>query len=525
MSTRPLPLWSVLVMESRLRFRRSSTWVLFVLLCVAAFYLMPETGSGGTAFLIAERRVLLNSAATSLTSSILGGLILSLAAFYVISDSLGTDLRTGMGHLIASSPLSSARYLAGKLLGNIVFLYLLCFVFMLACMAVHLLHGEAALEPLVFFRTFGVEFIPMVPCIAGIALVFECVRFLSGRGGDVLYFLFWLLFISIGVLILENAQSLAWLLAVDISGMGFFLKEIVHITGTTHFTIGYSPYDASLTPVLFQGLDWDPAFVLPRLLSTLFVLPLFAIALAFFRRFDPARQISKRAEAGFISRIGHKLSFQWLQGFVSRIPVPSGAPSLARAAALEMNFTFALFPVLLLMLAATAICGLFCAIDAIRIGIVPAVFFVTVPMLAGIPTRDRVDGTTPLIFTAPLVRRNFVFVKLIAALGIMLLLSAIPLIRITLDAPMNGLALLVGLVFASAAATALGLLTGSPKPFVVTFLLFLYLAISTKTEPAFDFAGWEQLTTLPIIAAYAIASFAMVSAAWLAERWKRMREQ
>ena len=137
---------SVLLMECALRFRRSTTPILFLILCGAAFVLMPEVSSGGVMFLIGKQRVLLNSAATSLTSALMGGLVLSLVGYYLISNSVERDLRTGVGKLIAATPLSSLRYLAGKLAGNIVYLTVMAVIFMIACMGMHILRGEMPLE-------------------------------------------------------------------------------------------------------------------------------------------------------------------------------------------------------------------------------------------------------------------------------------------------------------------------------------------------------------------------------------------
>ena len=108
--------------ESLLRIRRGSTGVLFLLLTAAAYLLMPDVQLGRTVFKIGPQRVFLDSAATSFSTGMVGSLLLSLVGFYLISNSLARDERTGMGRLIASTSVNSSGYLAGKFLGNCIYL-------------------------------------------------------------------------------------------------------------------------------------------------------------------------------------------------------------------------------------------------------------------------------------------------------------------------------------------------------------------------------------------------------------------
>ncbi|MGA9118241.1 MAG: hypothetical protein WB699_02645 [Bacteroidota bacterium] len=525
MSSTLFLLGSVALTEMKLRFRRSSTWVLFLLLCITAFLLMPDVGSGAVMFLIGDRRVLLNSAATSLTSALLGGFVLSLFGFYLISDSVTRDLRTGVGRLIAPSPVPSATYLAGKFLGNGVFLYAIGCIFMIACMLVHMVRGEVSLEPIVFAKTFALMFLPMGPTVAALAIMFECVPFLSGRGGDVLYFFFWVLGLSLPVALVGSSHDPSWLLGFDITGIGFFISNIVRATGSTHFTIGYAPYNAALSPVIFRGLDLDPAFVVPRMCSVLMALPLLGIALAAFRRFDPAAGKSKKGGSGAIARFVQKLRSDWLHGLVPSIGWLTGPPGLLKATILDAHLTASLAPLLAVVMIAASLIGILAPADTIRSTLMPVLFFLFVPALSSTGTRDRSGNVAQLIFSTPLVRRHYGLLKFLSSLAVILLLSIVPFIRVALDNPFGGVALLNGLVFVAASATFLGLLTGTPKAFAVVFLLFMYLAVSTRSEPAFDFAGLRGLATPGVIAAYAALSMLMIAATHVGERWREAREE
>ncbi len=521
MKKRFLQFRSVLVMESILRLRRTSTLVLFLFMCAAAFMLMPEAGSGGTTFLIDERRVLLNSAAASLATAMLGGMIFSLAGFYLVSNSIARDVRTGVGSLVASTPVSSARYLAGKLFGNILYLSIIGAVFMTACMGMHLLRGEMPLEPVVYFRTFGIMFLPLIPVVASIALMFESVPLLSGRGGDALYFFIWTLSIGLSAAIVMGTKGRAWLLSTDISGIGFFIREIETTIKTTSVSIGYATFDRTLPPILFPGLKWIPDIVVPRLISAVIAFPLFGIAWVSFRRFDPAKK-GMRTKTGLFSRIQQKIGRSWFH--IPKVGWPAGSASFLKGVLLDFRMTLVLSPVVLAVIALSSVACLFAPVEVIRATLLPIAFFVLVPLLASIPTRDRAANATELIFSAPIVRQNFVSIKFLSALLTAALVCLVPLIRIGPDSPFGALELLNGMLFLAAGATILGVLTNTPKTFTAVFLLFLYVAMSSRGVPGFDFAGWHMIGTAAVAASYAMVSVLMMSTAWWTD-WMRMGKE
>ena len=511
---------SVLIMETIGRFRRPSTVILFLILCGTAFLMMPD-GTGGVMFLIGSRRVFLNSAATSLTSALMGGLILSLLGFYLISNSVARDSRTGVGRLIAATPLSSARYLAGKLAGNIVYMTALVFVFMIACMGMHILRGEAALEPMVYIRTFGIMFLPMIPTVAAIALMFECVPVLSGRGGDMLYFFIWVASLGFTVAIVHGSNSHPWILTVDITGLGFFIEEIRSVMNTSGFSIGYAPFDASLPPAFFGGLQWLPEYVVPRLASTLVLLPVFLIALISFRRFDPARKSrGKMIGNGRLSRLSRTLASVGRRIAVPRGGWMTGHPSFVKNVFLDVRLTASLNPFFMLLTAFACFFSLIVPLEAVRSAILPVIFFILIPSIAPISTRDRIGNVTRLLFSAPRIRKHFVSFKLFSAFLSAFFLCIVPVVRLCLSDPFGAFALFNGLFFIAASATALGFLTRTPKTFVSLFLLFLYAALGAKGAPGFDFAGFQGIVTFPVILAYTATGCILLVVAWGVERYR-----
>lgn len=513
-------LYALIRTECLLRLRRGSTWALFLLLCASAYLLMPDVNEGNTVFEIGGRRVLLTSAATSIATAVTGSLLLSLFGFYLVSNSIARDSRTGVGRLIASTPVTSISYLLGKFLGNAIYLLIVSAGFMIACMGMHLLRGEGPLEPLTFIVTFLVFFGPLAFAVAALALLFESVGFLSGRAGDVLYFFVWTTLLSLPAISLVERGGTGWEMYLDVTGMGVALAEIKRVAGTGSFSIGMSPFDASLPPVVFPGIAWTAGMLASRVVASFVALPLLALAFLGFRRFDPSigRTRMQKKTGAFLMRAGSLLGGRWL---VPERRWITGPPSMMRAVGLDVQLSLVLSPFIALAMLTLAIAALVTPPESFRTGYLPVLFFVLVPLLAGVSTRDMMSGTTSLIFSAPLLKQHFAVWKFLSVLALSLLVALVPLVRILLFFPSQAPGFLVGILFLASAATALGLLTGTPKTFVVSFLFFLYLVLNTKSEPGLDFAGWNGAATPAVTGVYAALALGMLAVVWVAKKGDR----
>jgi hypothetical protein len=113
----------------------------------------------------------------------------------------------------------------------------------------------------------------------------------------------------------------------------------------------------------------------------------------------------------------------------------------------------------------------------------------------------------------PAVRPAYVPAKFLTAMGTALVFLLLPLGRVLLSDPAAALSLLIGGAFVAGAAVSLGTLTGSPKTFTGLFLLFLYLVMSSKASPGFDFAGWNASATGATRIGYLSATTILVATA------------
>ncbi|HSV62548.1 MAG TPA: hypothetical protein VLH83_04325, partial [Chthoniobacterales bacterium] len=182
---------AIVATDFRIRFRRVSTVIVFLLLSAFAYVWIPDPSTGRTLIQINGQRAIYNSGAIGMGTASLAMIFVGLFGFYVISNAVRRDLTTRCGVIAASTPMRSGEYLLGKFLGNLTFLATFTCGFMLSSMAMLIVRGEARIEPLVFLSQYLLLTPPAIVFVSAIAVLFESIRWLSGKFGDVVYFFLW----------------------------------------------------------------------------------------------------------------------------------------------------------------------------------------------------------------------------------------------------------------------------------------------------------------------------------------------
>lgn len=506
-----------------LRFRRPSTAVIFLIMCAAAYLWIPAPSSGKALIQVEERRALYNSIALAIGTSTIFTLLMGLFGYYLVSNSIKRDIQTRTGFILASTTLRNGEYLAGKFIGNIVFLSSISIGFLLSSMIMQLIRGEAPLEPLTFIAIYALMVPPLLVFISTIAIIFESTKVLSGKFGDVLYFMVWIGFIAFTAVGSEHKHYPHFTSYVDSMGMGYLFGQMKTILGSDSLAIGSSKYDMTKAPFVISTFPFRAEWILPRLISLVWTIPLLLIPLARFHRFNPDRikATSRMVRHGFFEKINSlvKPVSRFVTAPFQRILNSGSKPSFIRAVAAEVLLTLQIYPVATLLIAFFTIFFLIASPSTIQ-NKLPLAFAAMVVVLADLATREKIIGTMPVIFAVPRLRSNFVLWKFITAIILALAFVWIAVLKLLFVQPFGALALIGGTIFAAACATALGILTSNPKSFIVLFLFFLYLVMNDGGHASFfDFAGWFKQATISVVAIYATISVAFIA---LAESFHRI---
>src|SRR4030042_5922925 len=134
----------------------------------------------------------LNSAWIGTMTVLVLNLLLGLFGFYLVSDCIKRDIRTGVGQIIATTPVSRAEYLIGKWIRNCLVLYVLVLILAVAAAIMVLLQGKAALDLSALLLPFLAVALPFMTLVAALAVVFDSVPWLRGTVGNAVYFGLWM---------------------------------------------------------------------------------------------------------------------------------------------------------------------------------------------------------------------------------------------------------------------------------------------------------------------------------------------
>lgn len=476
-----------------------------------------------------------NSAYVGASAAVLAALFLTLIGFYLVAGSVRRDEETRLGAILAATPLSKAAYLSGKLAAHFVYLVALGAVSLAAGVLVFLLHGSGPFVLADFVVPFAALVVPGLAFTAAFAVLFDVTPGLRRRAGLVLFFFAWtFVFLMLPVLgsggFSEHRPGQGYPL-FDPAGLAGFTQWITDAVpgGVVEgISLGLIQTDEPLRRVLLPGVRLAGGFAQSRGLVFLWSLGVLGLAVAAFDRFDPSRRRGREKSKRRTWRDRPRLSAGMAEsaaadasGFAAKdlgsLPPVAVAPSFRRSVEAEVRLLWhgagsLRWPLLAAALAAAV------PVPPPRLGLA-AFLLLLAPVLSEAAAREKLAGTTALVFSQPGMPRSRVGWKLAAALGFVLALGLPALASLTLSSPARGVAGLAGLAFVAVFATAAGALTGGGKLFTGLYVALWYAAVNGS--PSLDWSGAMGPRLTSTAYAFLAAALALLACAWLVERWRR----
>ncbi len=495
--------WAIARVDLLRRIRRPSFLLFIAVLLLTSYYLVPGPTSGYTTLTYRGARGIYNSGYVGATVAVLTSLLMSLVGFYLVAGTVSTDRRTGLGYVIASTPLTRLTYICAKLVGN--FLYLLTFPVVLwaASIAMQLWRGEQSVQLFVLAWPFLLLPVATAAVVAGIAMLFENIRWLRGTLGLVLYLFLWLTGLTLPVTLGEELASY-----LDPSGMVIVAHSLAHFFGSA---VSLTDTDVALGIVAGKAMgifDWpgiavSMSVVWPRLGWAVLGLGLGIASAGLFDRFDPARERprllgrSLSSTPLFASTVIARPS---LPGILSPHLFPGKAAHVGRLQQLKSLWQAEVRLALRShrwFLPACALIALLAFVlpadDARRIGLLLALIL-PVGLLADLTCREMQANTFTIIATVPTLPQIYLLWKW--GVGVMIALMAMAglLVKFVLvGEPNMSLAILGGVAFVAAWAVVAGAWTHDRKTFIASYTLFWFLVGSNTVPPWLDYAGMHYL--------------------------------
>ncbi|KOU07250.1 hypothetical protein ADK86_05270 [Streptomyces sp. NRRL F-5755] len=282
--------------DVRDRVRRPAYAVTLLAAVLLGYLAVPQPTSHWVILQIGDFRGTYNSAYVGVATALAAALWLPLAGFYVVRNALAKDERSGVGRLLATTPLRTTGYFSGKLLSNVLVLVSMLGVLAVTAVVMQLARGESyRIDPVALLKPFVLIALPLMVVTGAAALLFESLPVLRGGVGNVVWFFVWL------VLVLGGQRPDAPLGGIGVHGAVASMADDLaaqHARVTGQFSLGFTYLEQPLRTFVWHGFTPEQGFVLGRVALVLAAMALALLPALWFGRFDPARGGARGATAG-----------------------------------------------------------------------------------------------------------------------------------------------------------------------------------------------------------------------------------
>jgi hypothetical protein len=434
-----------------------------------------------------------NSAWVGSMMAIIGSFFLGWFGFYLVKGSVGRDRETGVGQIMATTPLTRPLYTFGKWLSNFAVLISMVAILAVAGVVIQYITGESAqIDLIALLAPFLFGTLPMMAFVAAVAVLFETIGFLSGGFGNLIYFFLFIMVLPLSDTIRKTNPALEPLGAGLLQQSMGAAAQAAFPNYDGSFMLGST--DTPISGVFhWSGVDWTPNIILKRLTFFGIAIALTLLASIFFDRFDPSRRKPSRRKR-------------------DASPLPPKTVNAKQILALPVQLTplkasnnsFAFIRVLLselkLLLKGQrwwwyAIAGglllasLFTPVSSVRADILPFAWIWPILIWSGMGNREAKNNTQQMVFSsaAPLVRQ--LPASWLAGFGVAVLTSSGAALKLLIVGDMVGiLAWLSGALFIPSLALALGVWSSNSKVFEVLYVALWYIGPMNKVN-AVDYLG------------------------------------
>ena len=228
-----------------------------------------------------------NSAWVGSTMTMTCVLMLMMFGFFVVKNAIERDRTTGVGEILATTPLTRFGYLFSKLLSNFAVLASMLMIVAASGVFMQLVDPDSGhfnlwelMAPFVYIG------LPTMLLVAAFAIFFESVRWLRGGLGNVLYFFAIMMSLPLAM---ETKLHIFDFVGLNLFETSMKAAALVQFPGAS-LNFNLNPeFFPGLEQFQWDGIKWTMAVVLPHLFCVGLACFITFLAVPFFDRFDPSR--------------------------------------------------------------------------------------------------------------------------------------------------------------------------------------------------------------------------------------------
>jgi hypothetical protein len=466
----------------------------FLVMLGAVVFLGYQAAIGNFTIQLGDYRGEFNSAWVGSMMALIASFMLGWFGFYLIKGSVTHDRETGVGQIMATTPLTRPLYSLGKWLSNFVVLVAMVVVLVMVGVALQYFAGESIqFDLLVFLSPFFFIALPMLALTAAFAVLFEYVGFLRGGFGNIVYFFFFGFVITLAISLGKNYPIFDPIgFRVLSNSMGEAAKAIFpDYSGS--FSLG-----STGAPIMgtfpWAGVDWTFGIIATRLMFLGIGIMMAFVSSLFFDRFDssyrkPMRMTAQRT-ASFPKPKTVSSSHALSQPIhLTPLPTRTNSFTFIRVMTSELKLLLKGQPWWWYVIAGGLfIASLITPSESVRAYVLPIAWLCPVLIWSGLGNREFRHNTNQLVFSsaAPLTRQ--LPATWLAGFFITALTGGGAAIKFLGAGDTASLIVwLSAALFIPSLALALGVWSNSSKLFEVTYISMWYLAMNRLD--AVDFFG------------------------------------
>lgn len=500
---------------------RSRSYSFLILLC-AAMYLGYAINMGQIVIHFNICKEIFDTAWVSVMMAIAINFVLGFFGFFLVKGSIERDGRTGVGQILAATPLKRIEYVFGKWLSHFILLSALVLVLAGVTALIQSFRLDGLNLPALLSPFIGLT-LPFMALVASAAVLFETIPVVKGSLSNLIYFL---LFVFLLVMVTNPASTRARMLN-DPSGIRILLQEIKSAGLYCGEKDSLKELDKVPT-ALYQsaGIVWSKAIVASRLGIFAAALFLTTVSAIFFNRFDTSnekRRIPRRIKNKSIATVDH-------ENIIQQVETPIHLGSLTQRT--HRNNLWQIVRVeLRLMLKGNHwmwyigavvlwIFSLTASSKSISLWlIISAIWPLLIWSKMGI--RESFYRTNQIVFSCANPLWRLLLASWIAGVLVTTVLWSGAAINFVLHNQMpNLVAWMIAVMLVPSFALMLGVWTGSNKIFEIFYLVIWYVGIANRL-PALDFIGLTPQAAVILHPEYLLVLLAVcVLLAYLGRRQK-----
>jgi hypothetical protein len=487
-------IYSLIKADYLQRTRSYSFLITLAITVYGAYSFVPPPTASYTTLSMVGYKGIYNSAWVGYVSAMMTSIMLSLYGFFLINSGIKKDIDTGVGLIIATTPITNFGYLLSKMLSNFLVLLTIAGITFVISIAMFFLRSTGYpfifsnfIIPYLFFALPALLTVSALGVAAEVFLgkrtILQCIVFV---------FLFGIIMANIN---LQRNNTVA--VFIDTFGVRTMTNSIKDKVNTqyheniTEVSLGFtfSAKKHAFRTFEWNGIRWTGIFLLSRLVWIFVAFAMVYFSSFFFHRFDFKQQGRKKKKS--------KASVDTFE-VIKAHPVSINLASLPPVVTDYGIFPFIKTELLLLirkgpkwfwMVNGAIWISLFLApLPIAHTYILPVLLFLQVSRWSDLATKEKTDRLHYFTYSSykPLLR--MLPSQMLAGVIMAVVLCLPVMIRGAIAGdPYSFIDILNGSVFIILLSFCLGILSGSKKLYEIFFFMITYAAV--ENIPAADYLG------------------------------------